>query len=565
MRFTFFTHFILLPILSVACIAQQDPDTSAAPNSATAASTLQGKAEITGQVVDAVSGQPLKKVWINARSSERGGGRNAITTVTDAEGRFDFKNLDPGRYQLIAQRNGYVQQSYGQKAQGEAGTPITAAAGQKFTDIVFRLIQGGVVSGRVVDEDGEPLVRASVLALEFRYLAGKRKLIPVGSATTDDRGEYRIFGIRPGQVYLRASFRGNGGFFDSGNEVESGTQEQSSYAPMFFPNVRDAGQAVPIGLHGGDELHADFSLLPERAFSLSGRVSGGMQGVSGRGTWLMLSPRDQTDLAFTFGGQNNSFTDSDSKFTFKHVLPGSYYLMAQQNEEGHTASGRIAVDVRESNVQGVVVALAPRAEITGHVSFESANTGKVTDLRVSLVPDENQSFMGGDSARVKDDGSFTIEAAPEEHYKLSVYGVAPEMYVRSAVAGREGVLDKGLTGGTSRSLEIAVAQGGQLSGAVKNADGTADAGVSVVLVPERPLPGLSDDDRTAATDQNGNYKLIGVRPGRYRVYAFERMEPGAFQDPEWLKQYENDGKSVEISGTGQQTLNLKPIVAAADQ
>jgi protocatechuate 3,4-dioxygenase beta subunit len=561
MRFIFTNLCLLLLIFVAVCMAQQESQPS---NSAAATPPPQARAEIAGQVVDAVSGQALKKAWINARPSERGA-RNTITTVTDAEGRFDFKNLEPGRYQLIAQRNGYVRQSYGQKAQGEAGAPITVAAGQKFADIVFRLVQGGVISGRVVDEDGEPLVRANVLALEFRYMSGKRKLVPVGTAASDDRGEYRIFGIRPGQVYVRAGFRGHGGFFDSGTEVETGTQAQNSYAPMFYPNVAEASQATAITLHGGDELHADFTLLPERAYSVSGRVTGGVPGASGRGAWLVLTPRDQTDLAFNFGGQNNSFTDSDNKFTFKHVLPGSYYLMAQQNEEGRGASGRIPVDVRQDNVQGLVVSLAPRAEIAGHISIDNGNAGKLAGIRVSLVPDEIQSFMGGDSAQVKDDGSFTLHAAPEEHYKLSVYGAGPEMYLRSAVAGREDVLEKGLTGGSSRSLDIVLAPGGQLTGAVKNADGSADAGVSVVLIPESPLAGLSDDDHTAVTDQNGNYKLIGLRPGRYRAYAFEHMEPGAYQDEEWLERYANDAKSIDIGTSTQQTLDLKPILAATGE
>jgi uncharacterized protein (DUF2141 family) len=294
-------------------------------------------------------------------------------------------------------------------------------------------------------------------------------------------------------------------------------------------------------------------------------VTGGTPGASGRGTWLMLSPRDRTDLAFNFGRQNNSFTDSDNKFSFKHVLPGSYYLIAQQNEEGQSASGKIPIDVAEQNVQGVVVALSPRAEIAGRLTFNSASSDKLAGIRVSLVPDESQTFMGGDSARLKDDGTFTLHAAPEEHYKLSVYGLGPGMYVRSAIAGRDDVLEKGFSGSSGRSLDIAVAQGGQLTGTVKNDDGNAVSGVTVVLIPERRLPGLSDDDVTASTDQNGNYKLNGIRPGRYRVYAFAQMEPGAYQDEEWLKAYEPQAKSVEISGNAQQTLDLKPILAESEQ
>src|SRR5436309_1395834 len=154
------------------------------------------KAEISGQVLDSGNGQPLKKAWITARLLERNG-RNASTVATDAQGHFLIKELDAGRYILSAQRNGYVAQTYGAKNPNEQGTTISLSSGQKLNDIVFHLIQGGVISGRIVDEDSEPMPRVQVQALQFRYFQGRRRLVPMGNAQTDDRGEYRIFGIRP--------------------------------------------------------------------------------------------------------------------------------------------------------------------------------------------------------------------------------------------------------------------------------------------------------------------------------------------------------------------------------
>jgi hypothetical protein len=108
-------------------------------------------------------------------------------------------------------------------------------------------------------------------------------------------------------------------------------------------------------VRGGDELRADFSMSPQRSYSVSGRVVGGVRGTSGRGAWLMLTKRGEAE--FNFGLGMNTSVREDNTFTFKQVLPGSYNLIAQQEDDKSSASARIEVDVREGDVQGVVVAL----------------------------------------------------------------------------------------------------------------------------------------------------------------------------------------------------------------
>src|SRR5690349_6952106 len=239
----------LSAVLCASCLGQdQSPALSGG-----AAKTNAQKGQISGQVLDSSTGQPLKKAWVTARQAERGG-RSGSTTVTDAQGSFLLKDLEAGRYVISVQRNGYVSQVYGQKSAGEQGTTISLSAGQNLSDIVFRLIQGGVITGRVVDEDSEPLAHAQVQALQFRYMQGHRRLVPVGGANSDDRGEYRIFGIRPGQVYVRATLRGFG-FVAPGEGMDpSAPSETTAYPPVFYPNVLDASQAAPLTVRGADEL-----------------------------------------------------------------------------------------------------------------------------------------------------------------------------------------------------------------------------------------------------------------------------------------------------------------------
>ncbi len=514
------------------------------------------KGQISGQVLDSGTGQPLKKAWVTARQTERGS-RGGSTAVTDAQGNFLLKDLDAGRYILSVQRNGYVSQVYGQRSAGEQGTTISLNAGQNLTDITFRLIQGGVITGRVVDEDSEPLAHAQVQALQFRYMQGRRRLVPMGNASTDDRGEYRIFGIRPGQVYVRATLRGFG-FVAPGEGIDpNAPSETTSYPPVFYPNVLDASQAAPLTVRGGDELHVDFSMSPQRSYSVSGRVVGGVQGSSGRGTWLMLMKHGEGP--FAFGPGLNTTTRDDNTFTFKQVLPGSYDLIAQQQEDKNSASARVEVDVREGDVQGVIVSLSPKVDITGHVNFDVSPTPKLTGINISLVPEDMQDFMRGAYGQVKDDGTFTLQAAPDERYRIAAYGLPPGMYLKSASAGRDDVLEKGFSPASSRNLDLVFGSGAKLTGTINTSDGKGEPGVTVLVAPDRKLAGLADEFRTATTDQNGKYQVQGLRPGSYHVYAFEHIDPGAYEDETWLNGFADLARPVRLSEGGQENLDLKPI------
>jgi hypothetical protein len=259
-------------------------------------------------------------------------------------------------------------------------------------------------------------------------------------------------------------------------------------------------------------------------------------------------------------GGNNTVVRENNTFTFKQVLPGTYNLIAQQQQDGQSASAKVAVDIRNADVQGLVVTLSPQVEVTGHVSFEGNTAAKLSSVRISLTPEDSQGFMRGAYAQSKDDGTFAFQAPPDERYKLSFTAPA-EMYLKAASAGREDALERGFSASSSRTLDLQFAQGGKVNGTVTTSEGTGEQGVTVVLVPEIKPAGLVDASRTATTDQNGKYQLVGVRPGSYQAYAFEQMEPGAYEDEEWLRAFANQAQSVKISENGTETVDLKPIPA----
>src|SRR3954471_23954520 len=196
--------FCFCALLALA-VAQTDEN----PATTLSQKPTAAKGVISGSVIDQATGQPLKKTTIAFRNSQSGGQRfqQPLATSTGVDGRFSMQG-DPGEYRLVATGNGYVRQAYGQKDARRPGTIITVAAGQTINDIKFQMVPGGVIAGRVIDEDGEPLAGVMVQVLRASYQDGERRLEPAGGTVrTDDRGEYRIFGLLPRRYYVNATRR----------------------------------------------------------------------------------------------------------------------------------------------------------------------------------------------------------------------------------------------------------------------------------------------------------------------------------------------------------------------
>ena len=159
-----------------------------------------GTAVIKGQVTAGGTGAPVRRAQVRAMSMEgRGGG----VTSTDTNGLFQIGDLPAGRYSVTASKGGFAQAAFGQRRPGEPGTPIDLGEGQSAEKVNFVLSRGGVISGVVVDDGGEPISGTQVAAVRFQYIQGSRRLMPAPSEgstdRTDDRGGFRLYGLPPGE------------------------------------------------------------------------------------------------------------------------------------------------------------------------------------------------------------------------------------------------------------------------------------------------------------------------------------------------------------------------------
>jgi len=160
------------------------------------------ESSISGQVVNAATGEPLKKAVV---SLNRQDGQQYTPRQKDvnAAGRFVFDNLEAGQYTLSASRSGFLTQSYGSKRPGgRMSTKLTLLPKQEMKDLLISLTPHGVVLGRVVDEDGDPRAGVLVTTMKSEWQGSKRQMASYGFASTNDLGEYRMFGIPPGSYVI---------------------------------------------------------------------------------------------------------------------------------------------------------------------------------------------------------------------------------------------------------------------------------------------------------------------------------------------------------------------------
>src|SRR6478736_4438528 len=225
-----------------------------------------GTSVLRGQIVSADNGSPIRRAQVRVSSPDAREGRLA---TTDAQGRFEIKELPAGRYTMTASKGGFVALQYGQRRPTESGTPIELGDGQILEKISIALPRGSVLGGRITDEFGEPVANASVVAFRYSYVAGARRLVPAGQNardTTDDQGHFRLFGLAPGEYYVSATLR-------SGIEATDPSGETPGYSSTYFPGTSNVAEASRVTLAVGQEnTNISFGLIATRLVRVSGQV-----------------------------------------------------------------------------------------------------------------------------------------------------------------------------------------------------------------------------------------------------------------------------------------------------
>lgn len=540
-------------------------------------------ASVSGKTAT-IAGQPIKKAILTLRwVSNLGGGQampNPYTATSDAEGNFTFEAVDPGRYTLSCDRAGFQRQTYGARRPNSGGTVLALTAGQKMSALNMVMSPQIVISGKVLDFDGDPVARTQVRAMRFMFFNGKRQIMPTGFALTDDNGEYKIQNLGPGKYYISAAPLRDQSFGQSSRSAtapaasgQPAKQEESAIT-TYYPGVNDVTAATLIELSTGhDRPGTDITLRKSPVFHLKGKVTGQVPSDQSQ---LRVSVMPRSSVYMNFMGNANSPVNKDGTFDVSPVPSGSYTLMLLNLNGMFKVFGSLPVNVGTHNVEDLTLTAESPFDLNGLVKAEqakaeqAAGTGegaaakpKATGTtRISLQPIDGLA-LNTPNAATKEDDTFSLTSVSPGRFRVNVFSMAEGMYLKSIRFGDQDVLREGLTlppGSGTTPLEITLgASAATLEGTVQSADGKPAPSVTITLIPDPPTPDRADLYKQNNTDQNGHFTIKSIAPGKYRVYAWSDLEQGNQFDPEFLKNYETKGTKLDIAENGKPQVTLTPI------
>ena len=544
MAFSWFLSFACGYVVAAAVGFSQAGPSAAQESKATTA-------VIEGTVVNSVTGAPLKKTILTLRptgSSLESNERGTVSSIeTSDDGSFRFPNVAPGPYWFMAERAGFAPQYFNARNSDTRGSVIRAHSGEEIKSLIFKLIPNAIISGKVLDADGDPL-RANVVVFRYAYRTDGKTIQAFANASTGAMGEYSI-SIPPGKFLLVASPALNNVPISAAAQATPGTASPEGpvliYAPTFYPNSLEQYGAVELQASAGVDLHSiDFRIDKVKAYRVRGKVSaanGGLQLVARNSPASSRPPQ--------FGG-----VKEDGSFEFPAVLPGTYHLMMNGPRGGSIANQPIVVT--DHHLDGLAVQFSPMPELKGTVTIEGDSKKTVEGMQVGFDSFDNGTNPLG---RIDKDGKFTVRGIlPGRYHPWAGLGGGGR-YVKSIHYQERDVTDTGIdvTEGISGTVDILISlNAAELSGVVVDDDDKPCAGVSVVLVPDS---GAYLGYNSVTTDAQGHFKVGYLRPGDYKVYALEGILYLAWFDKEYMKPYSSNGIPLSVHEKDKKFLSLKVI------
>jgi hypothetical protein len=486
---------------------------------------------IKGTVVDSVTHQPVREAWVSLSGDP---GPSHATSA--AAGTFEMDTLQPGRYLLEVEHKEYPQ---------GVSRNITIKAGEQEAPIIVELVPFAAVSGRVLDEDSDPLPACSVHLQSarppYQEVIAKQDFREVLGSSVD--GEYRLERVPAGKYILRAQCQAP--VFEP-RPLSAGPNPlpTSAYSPQFYPGASTAESAEAIELRPGQERSGiDFQMKPSHVTHIHVRLSG----ANWRGrkdlAWQLLpaaqrAPALDGALHYDWLSVWHDIQTTNGEFEIPKVFPGSYRLLVTSNmrftEGGAMIGGARQVDVGDAPIE-VEVELRPAVNLNGTIEIVGGGGGgpnRVTpgQVGVQLVVEYPNFFRGaGNGAEATNDGSFTIKSAfpGPARIKISafqrcgVHCAKDAAFLKSAWLGgaelTDGLLD--LSSGARGDLRIVV------STDFAAIQGTAPA-LAVVTASVEDSSGFSMNELNASADQNGQFKFEDLVPGKYRLGLLGQFASG---------------------------------------
>lgn len=548
-------------IAAIACallLAQAvTPGMPPRPGGSAPAADTKGTAVIKGRITAADTGRPLRRARITVTGAPLPTSR---ATSTNVRGEYELRDLPAGTFQVTVQRSGYLPMTLGQRFPGEPGKPLEIADGATTERIDFALPRAGIVSGRVVDETGEPVAGVTVWTMRLEYFRGRRRYVPASSGTrTDDTGQYRILNVVPGEYVVMAWLR---------ETWKAGPERQTfGYAPTFFPGTATVTDATRVKVGVAQEAaNIDMALAANRAAVLSGTATAA-DGTPLAGAQVSLSQ----EFMGSSGGMSTWVTTAtvapDGSWRMRDVPPGEYELDVSWSERDRPpARASQTVIVQGADVEGVALVADRGGTITGQLVADGGMALPPFPTRPRVVADPTKpgarpfvALMSDENGMVGTDGRFTFTGATGRS-AIRVSPLPQGWVVKSIDAGDRDYTATPIDvrGGQAIDVRIVITNRfPEVSGRITDDKGNPAEG-TVLLFPEEGERWFDTAVlRSARPDQTGIFRIRNVRPGDYLAVALEYVQSWQMNDPEFLEALRDRATRVTVREGQPEMLTLK--------
>jgi hypothetical protein len=479
--------------------------------------------------------------------------KKSYSATSDTSGKFRFEKVEPGDYFFTAKHAGFVDLYYkgGTGAHAVEGQ-VHIKAGQELSELELRMVPEGTVAGKVVDEDGDPVVGAMVTASAVTYASGHRELQLRDSGTTNNRGEYSLGKLAPGRYYISAE-QLQMDFMAGPPPPPKDGQPETGYVTTYFPKMTDSALAEAVDIKPGDEVPGlNIQLQKSRVVRVKGKALGA-DGKPITGAQIMLmNPARPGSMRMIM------LNATDGTFELAHVVPGSYVAMIMQMQDQKMTHQPLFVP--NENLSDVRLGVVTEGTVQGRLNVVGDGKVVLKGLMASLNG-AGEALVMPSSGMVDEAGVFALKKVTAAQYEFSMPRVPDGAYLKSVLWNGKEKLGEPFEFGGEGTGELQVflgTDGGAFDVKVARDDKPVED-ATVVLLPADPARRNPQTTKQQSTDDAGRAAFKDVPPGDYLAVAWEKVEEGDWYDPEVIKAAGTNAVKVTIGAKDHQHAELKAI------